>query len=217
MIINWHGQSCFQITSSRNKNSQVNIVIDPFSSEIGLKVPNFKPDIILITHDHYDHNNIKALNGDPFIISGPGEYETKDVFIQGIFSFHDSSLGKEKGVNTIYALDIEGLKICHLGDFGQKELSSEQVEKIGQVDILMIPIGGNYTISSKEAMKIMAQIEPSIIIPMHYHLPKLKIKLDSLDKFLKTMGVKKIEPLAKLSIKSKDIIPEEAKIIILNP
>jgi L-ascorbate metabolism protein UlaG (beta-lactamase superfamily) len=216
MTINWHGQSCFQILSSQNKNSQVNIVIDPFSQETGLRVPNFKADIVLITHDHHDHNNVKAVAGNPFIVNGPGEYEIKDVFIQGISSFHDSLLGKEKGSNTIYVLETEGLTVCHLGDFGQKELSPEQVEKIGQVDILMIPVGGNYTISSKEAIKIMAQIEPSIIIPMHYQLPKLKIKLDDLDKFLKAMGVKKIEPLAKLSIKKKDIVPEEAKIVVLN-
>ena len=216
MTINWHGQSCFQITSTHNKNHQVNLVIDPFSQETGLRVPNFKADIVLTSHDHYDHNNVKAVAGDPFVINTPGEYEIKDVFIQGISSFHDPASGKEKGINIIYVIEAEQLRICHLGDFGQKELSPEQLEKIGQVDILMIPVGGTYTISSKEAIKIMAQIEPSVIIPMHYQLPKLKIKLDGLDKFLKAMGIKKIESIAKLSIKKKDIIPEEAKIIVLN-
>ncbi len=223
MQIIWHGQSCFQITSSQGKNNQVSIVIDPFDEAIGLRVPRLEANILLITHSHHDHNNIRAVSPSagsgqsPVLISGPGEYEVKEVFIQGIPSFHDSSLGKERGQNTIYTIEAEGIRLCHLGDFGQKELTSEQIEKIGQVNILMIPIGGIYTISAKETVRIMSQIEPSIIIPMHYQIPKLKLKLDGLDKFLKIMGIKKIEPLAKLSIKKKDIFPEEAKIIVLKP
>lgn len=217
MQIIWHGQSCFQIASSQGKNSQVNIIIDPFDETIGLRVPKLEADILLITHSHHDHNNVKAVLGSPVLISGPGEYEIKEVFVQGISAFHDSSSGKERGQNTIYTIEAEGIRLCHLGDFGQKELTSEQIEKIGEVNILMVPIGGIYTISAKEAARIMSQIEPSIIIPMHYQIPKLKLKLDELDKFLKIMGIKKIEPLAKLSIKKKDISPEEAKIIILKP
>lgn len=217
MTIFWHGQSCFQIISSQGKNNHVNIVIDPYSEDIGLKVPKLEADILLITHGHHDHNNIKAVAGTPFLINGPGEYEIKEVFIQGIPAFHDSSSGKERGTNTIYTIEAEELRLCHLGDLGQKELTPEQIDKIGQVDILMIPTGGVYTISAKEAVKIMSQIEPSIIIPMHYQLPKLKLKLDGLDKFLKTMGIKKLDSLPKLSIKKKDVLPEEAKIIVLNP
>jgi len=217
MQIIWHGQSCFQIISSQGKNNHVNIVIDPYSEDIGLKVPKLEADILLITHGHHDHNNIKAVAGTPFLINGSGEYEIKEVFIQGIPAFHDSSSGKERGVNTIYTIEAEELKICHLGDLGQKELTPEQIDKIGQVDILMIPVGGVYTISAKEAVKIMSQIEPNIIIPMHYQLPKLKLKLDGLDKFLKTMGIKKLDSLPKLSIKKKDVLPEEAKIIVLQP
>jgi len=217
MTIFWHGQSCFQIISSQGKNNHVNIVIDPYSEDIGLKVPKLEADILLITHGHHDHNNIKAIAGTPFLINGPGEYEIKEVFIQGIPAFHDSSSGKERGVNTIYTIEAEELRLCHLGDLGQKELTPEQIDKIGQVDILMIPTGGVYTISAKEAVKIMSQIEPNIIIPMHYQLPRLKLKLDGLDKFLKTMGIKKLDSLPKLSIKKKDVLPEEAKIIVLNP
>jgi len=217
MNIIWHGQSCFQIASSQGKNNHVNIVIDPFAETIGLRVPKMEADILLITHQHYDHNNVKAVLGDPFLISGPGEYEVKEVTVQGISSFHDNSGGKERGMNTIYTIEAEDIRLCHLGDLGQKELTPEQVEKIGEVDILMIPVGGIYTIGAKEAVKIMSQIEPNIIIPMHYGIPKLKIKLEGIDKFLKTMGIKKIEPSSKLSIKKKDISPEEAKIIILKP
>jgi L-ascorbate metabolism protein UlaG (beta-lactamase superfamily) len=218
MQITWKGQSCFQLTSSQGKDGHVNIVIDPFDeAETGLRIPKLEADILLVTHQHKDHNNTKAVSGSPFLVEGPGEYEVKEVFVQGILSFHDSSQGKEKGNNTIYVIEAEDLRICHLGDLGQKELTSEQVEQIGDIDILMVPVGGNFTIDSKEAVKIMSQIEPSIIIPMHYAIPKLKIKLDGLDKFLKTMGVKKLEALPKLSVKKKDILPEEAKIVVLNP
>jgi len=217
MQINWHGQSCFQITSSQGKNNQIDIVIDPFSEEIGLRLPKLQADILLTTHDHYDHNNVKAVSGSPFIINGPGEYEIKNVFIEGIPSWHDDSQGKERGENTIYTIEAEELKLCHLGDLGQKELTEEQLERIGEVDILMIPVGGVFTISAKEALKVMSQIEPRITIPMHYQIPKLKVKLEGLDKFLKTLGLKSITPENKLSIKKKDLSPEEAKIIVLKP
>ncbi len=217
MQIIWKGQSCFQILTSRGKNNHVSIVIDPFSDQIGLRLPKLESDILLTTHEHHDHSNVKGVGGNYFLISGPGEYETKDVFVQGIESFHDSSLGKERGENTIYTIEAEDLCLCHLGDLGQKELTAEQLEKIGTVDVLMIPVGGVYTISAKEAVKIMSQIEPKITIPMHYQLPKLKTKLDGLDKFLKTLGLKSITAEDKLSIKKKDISSEEAKVVVLKP
>ena len=217
MTIIWHGQSLFEITTSRGKNNQVNIVIDPFSQEVGLRLPKLEPNIVLSTHEHYDHNNVKAVGGNYFLIEGPGEYEIREIFIQGIPAFHDDLQGKERGKTTIFTIEAEELRLCHLGDLGQKELTPDQLEKIGEIDILMIPVGGNYTISGKEAVKIMSQIEPKIIIPMHYALPKLKVKLEGVEKFLKTMGIKKIEPVNKLTIKKKELLEEEAKIIVLKP
>jgi L-ascorbate metabolism protein UlaG (beta-lactamase superfamily) len=216
MQIIWHGHSFFQILIPR-KETSVKITIDPYDEQIGLKPPSLEADILLITHNHHDHNNIKAIKGTPFLISGPGEYEIKGVFIQGIFSFHDNAQGKERGENTIYTLESEGIKVCHLGDLGQKELTDEQLEKIGNVDILMIPIGGVYTISAKEATKVISQIEPKIVIPMHYQIPKLKIKLESLDKFLKMMGIKSPEVSKKISISQKNLPTEGMKVIILKP
>ena len=217
MQIIWKGQSFFQILIQRGKESVVKIAFDPYDEQIGLKPPVLEADILLITHSHYDHNNVKAVKGSPFLISGPGEYEIKGVSIQGISSFHDNVQGKERGENTIYTLESEGIKICHLGDLGQKELTDEQLEKIGAIDILMIPVGGVYTISAKEATKIISQIEPKIVIPMHYHIPKLKIKLEGLDKFLKMMGVKAPEVSKKLSISQRNLPSEGMKIIVLKP
>lgn len=217
MQIIWHGQSCFEIITTPQKNSQVKIVIDPFSEETGLKLPKLEADILLVTHEHYNHNNLKAVSGTTFLIEGPGEYEIKEVFIQGIPAWHDDSQGKDRGQVTIYTIEAEELRLCHLSDLGQKELTSEQLEKIGLVDVLMIPVGGVYTIEAKAAIKVMSQIEPKIIIPMHYALPRLKVKLDILDKFLKVVGIRRIEPVNKLSIKKKDLSEEEAKIVVLKP
>lgn len=215
MKIIWYGQSCFKIISQRAKDEKISVVIDPFSKETGLKVIKTEADIVLISHDHEDHNNIKAISGKPFIIKGSGEYDINEVFVDGIDAFHDNVQGKDRGKITIYIIEIEDIRICHLSDLGQLELTPDQIDAIGEIDILLTPIGGKYTISAKEAVKIMSQIEPKITIPMHYALPKLKYKLEKLDDFLNVLGIKKIEPEAVLSIKKKDISDEEAKIIVL--
>jgi L-ascorbate metabolism protein UlaG (beta-lactamase superfamily) len=216
MEIIWHGHSFFEVKTKENKNL-VKIAIDPFSEEIGLKVPKVEADILLISHDHYDHNNKNAISGNYFLVDSPGEYEVKGVFVRAIKSFHDKVEGKERGENLIFLIESEDLRVCHLGDFGQKELNEKQIEEIGGVDVLMIPVGGIYTISAKEAIKVLEQLEPKITIPMHYSLPKLKIKLDPVDKFLKSLGIKSLAPEKKLSIKKEDLSPEEAKIVLLEP
>jgi len=217
MTITWYGQTCFRINTQKSRNGSVNILIDPFEKEIGLRSPKTEADILLVTHD-----NERTLSGNFFLINGPGEYDVKGVYIQGI-------LGKKKDSNppttpyiikkeasektTICTIEAEKIKICHLGRLGQKELFPSQIERIGKVDILMVPIGGKETLEAEEAIKIMSQIEPKITIPMYYQFPKS----DNLTKFLKSLGIKSLEPLPKLSIKKKDISEEEAKVIVLRP
>jgi len=218
MKITWAGQSCFQISISNGKDNTISIVIDPFNEASGLKIPNFEANILLITHSHEDHNNIKAVKGSPFLIEGPGEYEIKGVFVQGINSFHDDNSGKERGINTIYTIETDNIRFCHLGDLGQKQLTDSQLEKIGYVDILMIPVGGVYTIASHEATRIIGQIEPKVVIPMHYELPKLKYKLDGVDKFLKAIGKNSVEPQDKFTVKVSALPKEgDMEIIVLKP
>jgi len=215
MHIVWHGHSFFQITTSPEKNSQVKVAIDPYGKKIGLRVPKVEADVVLISHQHEDSNNFSAVGGSPFLIEGPGEYEIKNIFIQGILSYQDISQGKEKGANTIFTVESEGIKICHMGGFGQKELTENQLEEIGEVDILMIPVGGGDSLSEKEAAKIMSQLEPKTTIPMHYALPNLKMKLNPVSKFLKVFGIKSLLPINKLSMKKKDLSANEAKIVVL--
>lgn len=216
MQIAWHGHSFFELTATIGKE-QVKIAIDPFSKDIGLKPAKVEADLLLISHNHQGHNNKETIAGNYFLIDSAGEYEIKGVFVEAIHSFHDSQKGKERGENLIFLINVEDLKICHLGDFGQKELENSQLEKMVDIDVLMIPVGGKNTISFKEAIKIMSQIEPKITIPMHYFLPNLKIKLDSVDKFLKNLGIKSLKTEKKLLVKKESLSPEEAKIILLEP
>lgn len=208
MNIQWYGQSCFKI-----QNSKTTIYTDPFSAEIGLKPPRGKADIVTVSHNHYDHNYIDCLENKPFVIKGPGEYEVKNVQICGINSWHDDQEGKMRGGNTIYTIKIDELTFCHLGDLGQTELEDEQLEKIGEVDILMIPVGGIYTIDGAGANQIINQIESAIAIPMHYKIPGLKIELESIERFLKEMGVKPV-PQKEFKIKAGQL-PQETEVVVL--
>jgi L-ascorbate metabolism protein UlaG (beta-lactamase superfamily) len=214
MNIIWHGQSCFEIRIPSNQTEEKVIVIDPFSESIGLKLPSLTADILLVSHNHSDHNNIKAIKGNPLLIDVPGEYEVKNVFIHGLSGSHGSFEKKNLGKITIYTIEVEGIRLCHLGDLGQKELNPEQLETIGDIDILIIPVGGSYTINGEEAQKITNQIEPKIVIPMHYKLPKLKVNLDEVEMFLKAMGQEITEPQTSLKIK-KQGLPAETKIVVL--
>lgn len=218
VVITWYGQSCFKLQSGELVG-----VIDPFGKEIGLTPPRFRADFLLITHPHFDHANKDTIPENPFCIEGPGEYEVKGVTVRGIQTYHDESEGKERGLNTIYMIEIEGIKICHIGDFGEKEMRDETLEKIGDVDILMIPVGGparaaaggHYTIDGEGAAKIVSKIEPRIVIPMHYKIPGLKAQLDSAEKFLKEMGAKNADAEEKLVIKAKDLPQEETRVVVL--
>jgi L-ascorbate metabolism protein UlaG (beta-lactamase superfamily) len=206
------GHSSFKI-----RGKTATLVTDPFAKEtVGFKFPKVESEIVTISHNHEDHNQKEAVLGSPFVISGPGEYEIKNVSIFGISSFHDSSQGSERGPNTIYLIEMDGLRLCHLGDLGHK-LEDLELEELNGVDILFIPVGGIFTIGPKEASQVIGQLEPKIVIPMHFNCPSLKSevfgKLATVDEFLKEMG-EKSQVLPKLQI-SKDRLPEEMQIIIL--
>lgn len=221
MQIIWKGHACFNLIFSFNdpkaEKKQISILIDPYDNKIGARLISVPSDILLITHDHYDHNNAKVAGENAFVINMPGEYEIKGIFIEGIKSFHDNKNGKERGVNTIYTIEGDGIKVCHMGDFGQDELSEEQLDSIGDVDILLIPVGGIYTVDPKTAWHIVSQLEPKIVIPMHYQTSWLQLpkKLHSVEEFLKIAGQKDAKPQNKLVIKQKDLPREETKVIVL--
>jgi len=213
MIITWQGHSCFKIQDKIGPEG-VTLVTDPFSKETGLKVPNFEADIVTISHDHADHNNAGALRGQPFLINCAGEYDLKGVLIEGIDSFHDDKRGEERGRNIIYRIEIDDISVAHLGDLGQA-LDNAQLEKLVGTDVLLIPVGGKYTLDAQKAVEVISQIEPRIIIPMHYKTKDLKIDIDSVDKFIKELGLTPTYE-EKLKVSKKDLPQEDMELVILS-
>ncbi len=215
MDIYWGGQALFRL-----KGKNATVIIDPYDPNFtGLRLPkDLTADVVLSSHAHEDHNFanvVKSPSGDkPRVFNSPGEYEVGGVVITGIPSFHDDSQGSERGKNTIFHLMFDRLNIVHLGDLGQSKLTEEQLTQIGEVDILLVPVGGIYTIDSKASANIVSQLEPGIIIPMHYRIEGLKFELAGIEEFLKEMGAEGVTPQPKLSI-TKEKLPEEPQVILL--
>lgn len=215
MDIYWGGQALFRL-----KGKNVSVIIDPYDPNFtGLKLPKeLSCDVVISSHSHEDHNNVGAVKTgsgvNPLVFNSPGEYEVGGVVITGISSFHDDSQGSERGKNTIFHLMLDRLNIVHLGDLGQSKLTEEQLTQIGEVDILLVPVGGIYTIDSKQAANIVSQLEPKIIIPMHFKIEGLKFELDDVEGFLKEMGLEAVVAQPKLSI-TKEKLPEEPQVIML--
>jgi len=214
MHITYLGHSCFKIQDKMGPEG-VTVVTDPFDKATGFKVPNFEADIVTISHNHHDHNNINAIRANPFIIDTAGEYDVKGVMIEGVESWHDKKEGKERGKNIIYRINIEDMNLVHLGDLGHT-LNDKQLEKVAGADILFIPVGGKYTIDAKQAVEIISQIEPRIVIPMHYRTKESKINdIDGVDKFVKEVGLKPTQE-EKLKISKKDLPTEEMELVIFS-
>lgn len=217
MTLQWYGQSFFRVETQGTV-----IAIDPFSKipEWGnLRVPRFKANIVLISHEHADHNNAATIDppagGELLQFRGPGEYEASGIFIEGIHSFHDNQDGKERGPNTIFIISAEDIRVCHLGDFGESKLSGDELDSIGEVDVLLLPVGGKFTIGPAAALNIVNQVEPKVVIPMHYKL-RPKQPLESVEQFWKEVGS---HPSAeeKLSVKVRDLPTEGTKFHLLKP
>lgn len=209
MEIKYLGHSSFLI-----KTKTAKIVTDPFDPEmVGYKFPKTEADVVTISHNHKDHNqfkNVTGINGvEPLMIDMPGEFEKMGVRIFGFQSFHDKTQGSERGENILYKFESEGISILHCGDLGLVPEESF-LETLGEVDILMVPVGGVYTIDSDEAVNLVKKIEPSIVIPMHYGSGKLAPVAD----FTKKFGLDNPVPLPKLVYK-KEEIEQEMKVIVL--
>jgi len=209
MEISYLGHSSFLI-----KTLQATIVTDPFNESIGIKPKEVTADIVTISHHHFDHDNLGIVKGDPVVIDGAGEYDLKGVEIYGVPSFHDKSKGSERGGNTIFVVESEEIRLCHLGDLGLV-LSEGEIEKLGEIDILFTPIGGKYTIDSDEAVKLISLIEPNIVIPMHYKTEGINLDIDTIEDFVEEMGIKDKKPKDKLVVKKGGFNEEETEAVVL--
>ena len=177
--IRWHGHACWEITND------VTLVTDPHDGKsIGIPAPNVAGDIILVSHDHYDHNSVKSVEKDNSkVVLDERKRTINDIEIKGIESFHDEDQGAKRGKNIIYKFVVDDISFCHLGDLGH-DLDDEAVQKIGQVDILFIPIGGTFTVDDKQAWDLVKKINPKIIVPMHYKIGGLSLPIAGIDSFL---------------------------------
>ena len=210
MEIVWLGHSCFRL-----RGRDITIVTDPFDRTSGYTLGKIAADVVTISHFAPDHSNVKAISGNPQVVDGPGEYEIKGAFITGVATRREG--GKGSGVtqrNTAYLMEIDELTVCHLGDLGHI-LIPEQVELMNSADILLIPVGGNNTINASKAAEVVSQIEPKIVIPMHFKTEVSTLDLDPVSKFMREMGVTDLKPLPKL-IANKGNLPEETTLVLLD-
>lgn len=213
MDIIYLGHSSFKISG---KSSSV--VTDPFDPQVvGLKYPKTESDIVTLSHNHSDHNYTGGVESVHKVIQGPGEYEIRGISIMGFPSFHDNKKGEERGENTIFVFELEGFRLVHLGDLGHS-LSDETITDIGDIDVLMVPVGGTYTLNAEEAAAVTRAIEPRYVIPMHYQTEGLKPELSSaltpVDAFVTALGLTP-ERMKKLSIKAGSVLTDELKLVIL--
>ena len=208
MEINWLGHSCFRL-----KGSRATVVTDPYPPDLGYTMGKVTANVITVSHQHPGHSYIAGINGEPKSVTGPGEYEISGVLFIGMPSYHDEDKGQQRGKNTIYLLEMDEITICHLGDLGHT-LSTSQAEELDNIDILMLPVGGMSTIDASRAAEIVRQLEPKVVIPMHYKTEVIKRDLATVDKFLNEMGVKDIEPQSKVNF-TKSNLPLTTQVYLL--
>jgi L-ascorbate metabolism protein UlaG (beta-lactamase superfamily) len=207
--ITWLGLSCFRI-----RGSQAVIITDPFPPGIGYTLGKQTADIVTVSHPHPSHSYDQGINSEHRLVKGPGEYEISGVLILGIGTYHDSVKGQSRGKNTIYLMEIDGVNVLHLGDLGHV-LNDDQVEEIGNVDVLLLPVGGVSTINAAMAAEVMRKLEPRVVIPMHYKTDKSSRDLEPVENFLKEMGQTQVEPRPKLNV-SRTNLPLTTEVVVLS-
>lgn len=208
MEINWLGHSCFRLRSR-----ETTIVTDPPSREKGYSLPSMTPTIVTISHAHPGHNASGLCGGEPRVIEGPGEYEIGGVLIAGVRTYHDDRHGQERGRNTAFVIELEEMRLCHLGDLGHIP-TAEQREAMSDIDVLMVPVGGHSTINAAGAAEVISLLEPKVVIPMHYRTDLFAGDLEPLDAFLKQMGVTEAAPQARLNV-TPSSLPAQTQVVVL--
>jgi L-ascorbate metabolism protein UlaG (beta-lactamase superfamily) len=214
MKIKWYGHAAFLIASAGG----IKIITDPYESgafggQISYGKIKDQVDIVSVSHEHDDHNDVKNLSGSPQIVRGDGSKTVKGIKLKGIPTYHDPSRGSQRGTNTIFTFLIDEIQVCHLGDLGHI-LSEKELVEIGPVDILLIPVGGNFTIDANEATRVAEQIKPKVLIPMHFKTPKCALPISTVEEFLKGKAKPK-RPNTSEVFFDKVTLPKEMEIVVL--
>jgi L-ascorbate metabolism protein UlaG (beta-lactamase superfamily) len=214
MKIKWYGHAAFLITSDQG----IKIILDPyepgaFGGQLSYGKIDDRADIVLTSHDHADHNDTKSLQGSPQVVRGSGTKTVKGISIKGIPSYHDPSKGSERGTNTIFNLQVDRIQVCHLGDLGHV-LTEKELREIGPVDILLIPVGGYFTIDAKEATRVMDQVKPKVVIPMHFKTERCGFPIAPVEDFIKGKPAPKRPRACEVTF-DKAALPQKTEIIVL--
>ena len=207
MEITWLGHSCFRLRSNN-----LAIVTDPFPDSNYMAMGDPQALAVTVSHQHANHNFSEGVEGEPKVLTGPGEYELSGNFIRGVMTSRGESDPSDKR-NTAYLIEMENLKVCHLGDVSSA-LSTRQVEELTPVDVLLLPVGGICTVEIPQAIEIMRNLDPRVIVPMHYQVPGVLVGLMSLDIFLREMGLRDVQPQARLNV-TTSTLPQETQVIVL--
>ena len=211
MDITWHGHSCFRL-----RGRDVTVVTDPYGRGTGYPPLRLSADLVTVSHDHPNHNFVDAVQlADRRLrrIDGPGEYEIAGAMITGVATYRDKQKGKLHGKNTAYLVGLDELSICHVGDLGHP-LSAEQIEALKDADVLLVPVAGGCTIDAVEAVEVVSQLEPKLVIPMHYGTPG--VQLESADRFCRELGVADIAVQPRLTV-TRSTLPSETQVVLLAP
>ena len=209
MDITWLGHSCFRI-----KGSHATVITDPYPPDLGYSLGKPTAHIVTVSHQHPGHSYVQGVGGGPKLITGPGEYEIRGVLVIGVATFHDADRGRKRGRNTVYIMEVDEVSVCHLGDLGHV-LTIEQVEEINNVDVLLLPVGGMSTINAPMAAEVVRRLEPKVVVPMHYKTQAVSRQLESVERFLKEIGVKQLNPQPKLSL-TKSSLPASTQVFLLD-
>ena len=216
MDITWYGLSCFRI-----RERGVTVICDPYDKSIGKTLLRVRADIVTVSHARPGHNSVKRVTGTPKILDGPGEYEVSNVFITGLTTYHRNQSASADVRNIIYFLDFGTLTVGHLGDLGEVPSQSEIEElNLGEIDILMVPVGGGETLDPTHAVEVIGMFEPKSVAPMHYRQPELTAtwaeELEPVDNFLRALGAAAPEPQTTLKV-TKSSLPEETQVVLFSP
>jgi L-ascorbate metabolism protein UlaG (beta-lactamase superfamily) len=211
MDVSWLGHGCFRL---RGRSAAV--VTDPYPPTLGTRLPRLEADLVTISHEHPNHSHAQIVHGDPFVIHGPGEYEVAGVAVLGLATFHDTASGAERGRNTVYVIEVDDVRVCHLGDLGHR-LVDDQLEAIGTVDVVLAPVGGGAALDGAAAAEVVRQLEPRIVVPMHFRQAGLKTSLEPAERFLKEMGVESAEAQPRLSVQPTSGDSDTTRVVLLEP
>ncbi len=211
MDITWLGHSCFRL-----RGKAASAITDPYPASLGLKLPKLEADLVTVSHAHENHAYVDAVKNEARVVDGPGEYEVAGITVLGFPTFHDGERGSQRGRNTVYVIEVDDVRVCHLGDLGHR-LNEDHLDEIGTIDVLLAPAGGGTSLDAEGAAAVVRQIEPRVVVPMHYAIPGLKKDLHGVDRFLKEMGAAEVEPINRLSLQATTGDTETTRVVVLEP